>query len=95
MSSGSFLSAFMISSRTRLRVQQLVQFGVDGFRVGALDKKRHEPDRKGGNTVPIERLRLKHKPENSIGRDNHEGGGDSLSIVAGGTCETCPPQPEH
>src|SRR5262245_1804487 len=59
----------------RLRVQQLVELGLDGLRIpvfGALDQKRHEPRGKHGKTMPTKAFFVEEHPGEPVGHDQEE-----------------------
>ena len=56
-----------------VRVQQLVEFGLQRLRISvlrALYEQGHEPDGQSGNAMPIERSSVKGEPEQRIKYDN-------------------------
>src|SRR5688572_4610928 len=62
-------------ARSAMHPQQLVKLRLEGLIVAvyhALENQRHEPGGQRGNSVPVQRVALKEKPEDRINGDDPE-----------------------
>jgi len=72
----SFVDRSQFCSGLASRFQKFVKFRVDRERVPpvrSLNEQGHGPHNQGGNRMPVERARLRQKPEYSVEDNNNKG----------------------